>query len=207
MLKVAVILGTARKGRFGEKPARWIFGDLQKNPDIDAEFLDLRDYQMPFFDEPVSPGWIAEPYKNEAVARWTLKIAQNDAFVVVSPEYNHSVGGVMKNAFDWVFHEWNKKPIGFVSYGSVGGARAVEHLRGIAVELQMVPVRTAVHLPVELYLSMMKDEAPVDPARFKPVEQAAHTMIDQIVWWGSILKDARKRDAEEKESQLLESAA
>lgn len=192
MVKIAVILGTTREGRFGEKPARWIIGELEKKSGVKAEFLDLRDYPMPFFDQPVSPGWISEPYKNEAVARWTKKIAAQDGFIVVAPEYNRSVSGVMKNAFDWVYNEWNRKPIGFVGYGAIGGGRSIEHMRAIAIELQMAPVRTAVHLPVDLYMSMMKDEAPVDPARFAPVQQAADAMIDQVVWWATTLKDARE---------------
>ena len=195
MLDIAVILGSTRPGRFGEKPARWIFGELEKQNDVRAEFIDLRDYAMPFFDQPVSPGWITEPYKDEAVARWTRKIAAQDGYIVVAPEYSHSVAGVMKNAFDWVFKEWSRKPIGFVGYGSVGGARSVEHMRLIAIDLQMAPVRSAVHLPVELYISMMKEEAPVDPARFAPVQQAADTMIGQVVWWASALAAAREREA------------
>jgi NAD(P)H-dependent FMN reductase len=196
MINIAVILGSIRRGRFGEKPARWIFDELKKRPGVAAEFVDLRDYQLPFFDEPVSPGWISEPYPNEAVARWTNKIAAQDGFIVVAPEYNRSVSGAMKNAFDWVYKEWNRKAIGFVGYGSVGGGRAIEHMRAIAVELQMAPVRHGVHLPADLYMSMMKDEAPVDPARFQPVQQAADTMIDQLLWWASALKQAREGEAD-----------
>src|SRR5262249_6248089 len=187
--------GSTRRGRFGEKPARWIFDELKKRPGVSAEFVDLRDYALPFFDEPVSPSWTTEPFKNEAVVRWTTKIAAQDGFIVVAPEYNRSVAGVMKNAFDWVYREWNRKAIGFVGYGSVGGGRAIEHMRAIAIELQMAPVRQAVHIPVELYLSIMKDEAPVDPARFQPVQQAADAMIDQLLWWAGALKDARAAEA------------
>lgn len=197
MINIAVILGSIRRGRFGEKPARWIFDEVKKRSGVSAEFVDLRDYELPFFDEPVSPGWITEPYKNEAVARWTRKIAAQDGFIVVAPEYNRSVAGAMKNAFDWVYKEWNRKAIGFVGYGAVGGGRAIEHMRTIAIELQMAPIRAGVHLPVDLYLSMMKDEAPVDPARFQPVQQAADTMIDQLVWWASALKEARDTEASE----------
>ena len=117
MLKIGVILGTIRQGRFGEKPARWILGELNKHPDIEAELLDLRDYPMPFFDEPVSPGWISEPYKNEVVALWTKKIGEKDGYVIIAPEYNRSFTGVLKNAIDWVYREWNKKVFGFVSSG------------------------------------------------------------------------------------------
>ena len=191
MLNVAVILGSTRQGRFGEKPARWIFGELAKRKGVRAEFLDLRDYPMPFFNEAMSPGYISEPYKNEGVARWTKKIAAQDGFIVVAPEYNHSVGGEMKNAFDWVYKEWSRKPIGFVGYGTVGGGRAVEHMRLIAVELQMAPIRQGVHLPLDVYQSMMDKQAPVDPSLFAPVQQAADAMIDQLVWWTDTLKVAR----------------
>jgi len=109
--------------------------------------LDLRDYDMPFFNEPVSPSFKKEPYKNEAVARFTKKIEEGDAFVMVTPEYNHGTSGVLKNALDWIYPEWNNKPVAFVSYGSGGGARAIEQLRMNAVELQMAPIRAAVHIP------------------------------------------------------------
>lgn len=207
MLKIGVILGTIRQGRFGEKPARWILGDLNKNADIEAELLDLRDFNLPMFDAAVSPGWITEPYKDEAVARWTKKIAEQDGYVMIAPEYNRGYTSVLKNAIDWVYREWNRKPVGFLSYGSVGGGRAVEQLRNVAVELQMVPVRQGIHLPTDLYLSMVKDEAPVDPARFKPVEQAAHTMIEQLLWWGKALKTARDAERKAKETVELEGAA
>lgn len=191
MLNIAVILGSTRQGRFGEKPARWIFGELEKRKGVKATFLDLRDFPMPFFDQPVSPGWITEPYKNEAVARFTQAIGAEDGFIIVAPEYNRSASGVMKNAFDWVYKEWVRKPVSFVGYGNAGGARAVEHMRLMAIELQMAPSRFAVHLPGDLYLSMMKDPAPVDPARFAPVQKAADAMIDDLLWWARGLKDAR----------------
>jgi NAD(P)H-dependent FMN reductase len=198
MLNIAVILGSTRQGRFGEKPARWIFDELKKRKGVNAELLDLRDYRMPFFNEPVSPGWIKEPYKNEAVARWTKKIGANDGFIVVAPEYNRSVSGEMKNAFDWVYNEWANKAVGFVGYGTVGGARAVEHMRVIGVELQMASMKHGVHLPISAYMAMMDKEAPVDPALFEPVQAAADSMLDQLFWWTTALKEARDRDAANK---------
>ena len=119
MLNIAVILGSTRRGRFGEKPARWIFDELKKRPGVQAELLDLRDYELPFFDEPVSPGWISEPYQNEAVARWTEKIAAQDGFIVVAPEYNRSVAGVMKNAFD----SMKQEIIAGLKEAALGGVR------------------------------------------------------------------------------------
>jgi len=194
MLDIAVILGSTREGRFGEKPARWIFGELEKRKGVKPTFIDLRDHKLPFFNAAVSPGYMQEPYADKAVAGWTRAIAGQDGFIVVAPEYNRSVGGEMKNAFDWVYREWNGKAIGFVGYGSVGGARAVEHMRLIAIELQMAPVRQGVHLPMNLNMSMMDKQAPVDPALFAPVQQAADGMLDQLVWWTDALKQARDSD-------------
>jgi NAD(P)H-dependent FMN reductase len=183
-----------RQGRFGDKPARWIFDELRKRKGIEATFLDLKDYDLPNFDQPVSPAWISEPFKQDNVARWTKAVGAEDGFVIVAPEYNRSVGGAMKNAFDWVYPEWNRKAVGFVGYGATGGARAVEHMRNIAVELQMAPVRQGVHIMWETMAPLMQASAPVDPASFAPVQQSADMMIDQLLWWTAALKDAREAE-------------
>ena len=146
MLKIGVILGSVRQGRFGDKPAQWIFDELKKRKGVEATFLDLKDFNLPNFDQPMSPAWISEPFPQENVARWTKAIGAQDGFIILAPEYNRSLGGAMKNAFDWVYREWNRKAVAFVGYGSTGGARAVEHMRNIAVELQMAPVRQGVHI-------------------------------------------------------------
>ena len=193
MVKIAVILGSVREGRFGDKPAQWIFDELKKRKDVEATFLDLKAFDLPNFDSPVSPAWVNEPLA--PAAKWSKAIAEQDGFIVLAPEYNRGLGGAMKNAFDWIYPEWNRKAIGFVGYGSVGGARAVEHMRNIAVELQMAPVRQGVHIMWEMMAPLMQEKAPVDPARFAGVQQAADTMIDQVVWWASALKTARDADA------------
>ena len=189
-LSVKIIIGSTREGRFGERPAHWIVEEAKKKG-MNVELLDLRDYPLPFFNEPVSPSMIKEPYANEVVQKWTQKIAEGDAFIVVTPEYNHAAPAVLKNAFDYVGKEWNRKPIGFVSYGSVGGARAVEQLRLVAVELQMAPVRTAVHIQWPIYMAIAQAPQPVDPKIFEPVQGAADGMLDQLAWWGGILAAAR----------------
>ena len=107
----------------------WIFDELKKRKGVEATFLDLKDYNLPNFDEAVSPAWTPEPFKQETVARWTKAVGAEDGFVIVAPEYNRSLSGAMKNAFDWVYPEWNRKAVGFVGYGSTGGARAIEHMR------------------------------------------------------------------------------
>src|SRR4029077_6108798 len=134
-LTVKVILGSTRDGRFGDKPAHWILGEARQRPGVDAELVDLRDHPLPFYDRPPSPTREGGVYPSPAVTRWAQQIAPADAFVVVSPEYNHGYPGVLKNAFDHISPEGGRKPIGFVSYGNAGGARAVEQLRLVAVEL------------------------------------------------------------------------
>lgn len=187
---IKVIAGSTREGRFSDKAAAWIAGEIKKQEGVKVEVIDLRDYDMPFFNEPVSPSFKQEPYKNEAVARFTLKIAEGDAFVIVTPEYNHGTSGVLKNAIDWVYQEWNNKPVAFVSYGSVGGSRAVEQLRLIAIELQMAPIRTAVHIPGEQYFSVLFGKADVNEL-FSSQSKNAEAMIVQLMWWTRVLKNAR----------------
>jgi len=146
-LQIKVIAGSTREGRFSDRAAHWIAGVIEKQPGVLVEVLDLRDYDMPFFDAPAPPSMKSVPYAHPAVAAWTQKIKEADAFVMVTPEYNHATSGVLKNAIDWVYEEWHNKPVAFVSYGSAGGARAVENLRLIAGELQMADIRNAVLIP------------------------------------------------------------
>ena len=190
-IQIKVIAGSTREGRFSDKAAAWIAEEIKKQKGVLVEVLDLRDYDMPFFNEPVSPSFKQEPYKNEAVVRFTKKIAEGDAFVIVTPEYNHGTSGVLKNALDWVYQEWNNKPVSFVSYGSVGGARAIEQLRLVAVELQMAPIRNSVHIPGEQYFPVLfgKMEA---KELFALQSDKAEVMITQLLWWTRALKKARE---------------
>ncbi|MBI2004632.1 NAD(P)H-dependent oxidoreductase [Patescibacteria group bacterium] len=190
-LTIKVIAGSTREGRFSDKAALWIAEEIGKQEGVVVEVLDLRDYEMPFFNEAVSPSFKQEPYKNEAVARFTKKIEEGDAFVIVTPEYNHGTSGVLKNALDWVYPEWNNKTVAFVSYGSAGGARAIEQLRMNAIELQMAPIRAAVHIPGEQYFPVVfgKTEA---KDLFASQSKKAETMITQLLWWARALKKARE---------------
>ncbi len=186
-LRIATIIGSTRPNRFSEHPGQWIFSEVQKLDGVEAEFLDLRDHPLPFFDQPQSPSGVHDGnYGNDAVNAWAKKIAAADAFVIVSPEYNHGPSGVLKNALDSVYAEWNNKAVGFVSYGSVGGARAVEQLRLVAIELQMAPVRTAVHIPGSIvWGSGWNDEAA------QAMKKNADAMLHQVVTWGRALKGVR----------------
>lgn len=189
-VKVKVIAGSTREGRFSPHAAEWISGELKKQQGVEVEVLDLKDFDMPLFNEKATPSYKTEPYKNPAVAAFTAKIAEADAYVFITPEYNHSIPAVMKNALDWVYQEWNNKPMAAVSYGSVGGARAVEHLRLIAVELQMTPIRAAVHIPGDKYFATyFGGMQPAD--LFASMQEAADGMVSQLMWWAKALKAAR----------------
>src|SRR5438034_8235424 len=142
--RIAIITGTTRATRFGEKPAKWIHGIAAARADMSVELIDLRDYPMPFFDEPASNAWV--PSKNEVAKRWQKKVAEFDGFIFVTAEYNRSMPAVLKNALDYAYPEWNRKAAAYVGYGGVGAARAIEQLRLNCVELQMAPTRSGVHI-------------------------------------------------------------
>ncbi|HTE51687.1 MAG TPA: NAD(P)H-dependent oxidoreductase [Kofleriaceae bacterium] len=190
MTVISVIVGSTRPGRFSEKPARWILQHLERRSGVDARLLDLRDFPMPFFDQPVSPATPGRPaYENDVVKRWTSSIAQSDAFVFVTPEYNYGPSAVLKNAIDWVYPEWNRKAAGFVSYGSAMGARGVQQLRETAIELQLAPVRSSVHIPVSTLWAHYRD-GDVD-AGLAELDASAGVLIDDLLWWTAALKTAR----------------
>ena len=189
-INIKVIAGSTREGRFSDKVAKWINTELSKNEEVLAEILDLRDYEMPFFNEAVSPSSKKEPYKNEAVARFTKKVEEADAYIVITPEYNHGTSAVLKNAFDWLSPEWKNKPIAFVSYGVVGGARAIEQLRLTAIALQMAPIRDSININGEQYFPVAMGNG--DFANlFLKYEDKAKNMISQLLWWAHALKNAR----------------
>jgi NAD(P)H-dependent FMN reductase len=194
MTVISVIVGSTREGRFSEKPAKWILGQLHKRAGVDARLLDLRDFPMPFFDQPAPPAMAGRPpYKHEVVQKWTAAIAQSDGFVFVTPEYNYGTSAVLKNAIDWVYPEWNRKAAGFVSYGSAMGARSVQQLRETAIELQLAPVRPSVHIPVAtLWAHFQGGDVEAGLAQ---LEAPANALIDEVLWWTAALKAARARAA------------
>lgn len=190
MTVISVIIGSTREGRFSEKPAQWILQQLKGRGAIDARLLDLRDFPMPFFDQPLTPATPGRPaFENEAVQRWTAAIKQSDGFVFVTPEYNYGPAAVLKNALDWVYPEWHRKPVSFVSYGSAGGVRSVQQLRENAIELQLAPIRSSVHIPVPTLMAHYMG-GDVD-AGLAELEATANTMIDDLLWWTNALKAAR----------------
>ncbi len=186
--KIGVIVGSTRPGRFADHPAKWIKELAEKRGDIDIEMLDLRDWPLPFFEEEMSPAYA--PSKNEVAQRWQKKIDSLDGYIATVAEYNRGPTAVLKNALDYGYKEWNRKPIAFVGYGGVGGARAVEQLRLHAVELQMAPIRSAVHIQIPVYLGVIKEGKSLND--FEPVVQSGKDMLDQLVWWVNALKSARE---------------
>ena len=185
-LNIAVIMGSTRRERFSEKPARWIFEEVGRSEGVTAELLDLRDYPLPFFDEPQGAAAMKGKYPNKEVRNWAEKIAWADAFIIVTPEYNHGYPAVLKNALDNLYVEWNNKPVGFVSWGGVAGARSVEQLRLVSIELQMVPIRNAVHIPAHWTLT---DEA--GNLKTDTLKDSAGRFLGQLLWWARVLKGAR----------------
>lgn len=190
MLKVKVIVGSTRPQRFSEKVLPWIEEALGKRSDLVVEVLDLREHELPYFDMPMSPAYVQDgAYPSEAMRAWAEKIGEADAYIIIAPEYNHGYSAVLKNALDVVYGEWNRKVVGFVSYGSVGGGRVVEQLRQVAVELQMASTRTAVHIQAPWLLS--DEEGHLKPGVLDPYQHSLEEMINQLVWWGEALKAAR----------------
>ncbi len=185
MSKIGIIIGSTRPGRNGEAVANWVYELAAKRTDAEFELIDLADYKLPLLDEPYPA--IYQNYTHEHTKKWSKKIAEMDGFIFVTPEYNHAVGGALKNAIDYLNVEWNNKAVGFVSYGSAMGVRAVENLRVIVAELQMADVQKGVQL------SLFTDF--VNFSEFKP--HAMHTdilgsMLDQLIPWTNALRPLRK---------------
>src|ERR1041385_5038403 len=192
-MKIDVIVGSTRQNRISEKPARWIYEYAKTKPGLDVELLDLRDYPLPIFDDPTPPMHLHGQYSDERVQTWSNKIAEADGFIVVSPEYNHGYPAVFKNAIDVLYSEWNNKPIGFVSYGTLGGARVVEQLRLVSIELQMVPIQRALHVPGPILMTIMRSQDENAPNPFASITWQADGFLDQLIWWAKALKIAREQ--------------
>jgi len=185
MTRIGIILGSTRPNRNGEQVARWVMEVASDRHDADFELVHLRDYPLPHLDEPLPPS--LGQYQGEHTRQWAAKIGSFDGFVIVTPEYNHGPSGVLKNAIDYLYAEWNNKAVGFVSYGGAGGARAVEHLRLVAGELQLADVRQQVTLSLVTEFENF--------SVFKPGEYnlpALNAMLDQVVAWSTALAPLRR---------------
>jgi NAD(P)H-dependent FMN reductase len=186
MIRVGIIVGSTRPGRKAEDVARWVHGLAAKRGDAEYEIVDIKDFNLPLLDEPVPPSM--GQYSKDHTKAWAARIDSFDAYVLVTPEYNHGTSGALKNALDFLYREWNNKAAGFVSYGSAGGARAVEQLRLVMAELQVATVRAQVMLSIFTdfeNFSVLKPDARKEPN--------VNAMLDQLIGWGGALRALRKR--------------
>jgi len=195
-IKIKIILGSIRSNRFGERPAKWILDELKQWEGVDAELLDLKDYPLPMFDSPTSPGYMDMKYPNEVVQKWSSKVKEGDAYIIISPEYNHGYSSAVKNALDWLYPEWGRKPVGFLSYGSASGARAIEQLREVAIELNMVPIRKSIHISWDFMAKAMNDKTISNADLFAPLKTGhgvdhVKAFVDDLLWMAKALKAAR----------------
>jgi NAD(P)H-dependent FMN reductase len=190
MLKVGLIVGSTRKGRFADTPAAWVAEGAAARGDLQLEVLDLRDFRLPFFDEPLPPLYTGGVYSQPEAEAWRNRLGGFDAFIATVAEYNHGPTAVLKNAFDSAMLEWQRKPIAFVGYGGVGAARAIEQLRGVVVELQMAPIKQEVNIAMEPFLGVLRGGRSFDDYEY--LVQARGTMFDHLAWWGNALKLARE---------------
>jgi len=186
--KIAVILGSIRPTRNGDKVANWITKLAKEYGQFDVELVDLKDYPLPLFDAPASDAWMPTP--NETAAKWQAKLKEFDGYIVVSAEYNRSIPGALKNAIDWAYTPFVRKAVAYVSYGSVGGARAVEHLRLAFTELQAVSVRQGVHIGGSEFAAAFMGQKPWDEilTGFVPFTK---DLFDNLLWWTNATKAAR----------------
>jgi NAD(P)H-dependent FMN reductase len=192
MLRVGLIVGSTRPRRFADIPVSWLVEGAAERSDFSLDVLDLREENLLFFNEPVAPVYTEGRFSEPSAERWRLKIGTYDAFVATVAEYNHGPTAVLKNAFDSAYLEWSRKPIAFVGYGGVGAARAIEHLRGTVIELQMAPMKHEVNIAMEPYLGVMQSGKALDDYQY--LTQARGLMFDHLVWWATALKAARAND-------------
>ncbi len=189
MIKVGIIVGSTRPGRHADAVASWVLEKAKKRTDAQFEIVDIADFRLPMLDEPVPPSM--GQYSKPHTKAWAQKVASYDAYVFVTPEYNHAPSAALKNAIDFVYGEWNNKAAGFVSYGaSTNGGRAVEQLRLIMGELQVADVRG------QVLLNLYTDFENFSAFRPNPMHEASlATMLDQLVAWGAALKTVRSQKA------------
>jgi NAD(P)H-dependent FMN reductase len=188
-MKLGVILGSIREIRRGNRMAKWLMPQLDVFEGFETELLDLRDYPLPFFNENDSPEGHDGDYANAVGRAWSAKIKEKDAYIIIAPEYNHGTSAVLKNALDWLYNEWNRKPVAFISYSpnAAGGVRAVEQLRQNVIELQMAPLREAIH--ITYVLDTLTEDGKLLQGHYN---ERLVTLMEELLWWSSALKSARE---------------
>jgi NAD(P)H-dependent FMN reductase len=189
MPHLSIILGSSRQGRFADQVATWVTSRVDERADVTSEVVDLRDHPLPVFDQ-APPAYTGRSYPNAPSERLGRVLDRADGFLILTPEYNHGYPAVLKNAIDHTFVEWNRKPVAFVGWGNVGGARAIEQLRLVAVELELAPLRHAVHILPELMRAL--HQAETDPQEvFGALDGRLTLLLDELLWWSAALAAAR----------------
>jgi len=195
MSRIAVIIGSTREGRFADVPARWVVAELSKIDGIEVDLVDLRDHPLPEYDVP-APARTPRKYTTDAIARFAERIDRADAFIILAAEYNHGYTAALKNAMDHLFVEWTRKPVTFVGWGNVGGSRAIEQLRQVAVEFEMAPLRYAVHILPDVMRAVLTAEDRYEPSLLEPLRPRFDLMVKDLQWWTDALSAARARELE-----------
>lgn len=197
MTRIAVIIGSTRPGRRVERVASWVGQVAARHPavttgEVSVDIVDIADFNLPLLDEPVPAAF--GQYANEHTQRWSRAIDSFDGFVFVTPEYNHSLPGALKNAIDYLYAEWHHKAAGFVSYGVHGGVRAVEHLRLIMGEVKVADVSAQVALHIFTDFTFDDPTDPTDPGEVTPSpdqERALLKILDEVNAWSEALRSLR----------------
>lgn len=192
--KIAIIISSTRDARFADKPAKWLLESAKaKCEDLSFELVDLRDFDLPFFNEKASNAQVES--EDDRAVKWQEKVGEFDGYIFLVAEYNRSITGALKNALDQAYKEWNHKPLALMAYGSVGGTRAAEHLRTIGIELQMVPVRSGVHLGMGDFfkVSPLGEDKPMSEVEDN-LNSSLEGMLKDLVWWTNATKAARAKD-------------
>lgn len=188
--KIALIIGSTRAARFADVPAQWMLRQAQARDDLEVELLDLRDFNLPLFDEIASSAHV--PSQSPEAVRWQQALERFDGFIFVVAEYNHSLTGALKNALDQAYSGWGRKPFTAIGYGGVGAARAIEHLRLIGIELHMVSTHAAVHIGGGDFFAIFPA---VGNQPIETIEQnllpSAKTALDELAWWARATMTAR----------------
>jgi NAD(P)H-dependent FMN reductase len=202
MLRFLVIVGSTRQGRRGKAVADWFLTHARRLSPAQWEEADLAALNLPWYESAMSPAFgPLDP--DPRVQRWARMVADSDAFVWVTPEYNHGYPAALKNAIDHLYREWVRKPVAIISYGAgSGGVRAVEQLRQVAVELQMAPIRFSVHLPV--IRQLINDQGVVEAPDAVP---GIAQVVEDLAWWARALKAAREETLAEAATESAGSSS
>ena len=189
-MKLGIIIGSTREGRASDKYAAWVAEQVKKqSKKVEAELLDLRDYPLPMFNEAVSPQYNPDRTPEPAVDAWLQKVAEKDAYIIVTPEYNRGTPGVLKNALDHIAFEMAGKPVGIVAHGSVFGAFSVAELRNIIPQLNAVTIPVFLPLPAS-YLAFDESGEMVDETG---AAEKCRALVDELAWYSDALSAARSK--------------